>query len=265
MKTHFFSALITDCRDENARGRELSRLSTFLPAGTAFVGVQSDLEAAGNLIDILDAGGEEEGVVLVNVAPRQGVQEKWENGAPFGYFWHKKTLVIATIEGLTLSLVKKLDLTKNIHVLNVFDVAQIMFKHGMVNREEIVDIGETQFRSFEFLPRAAALLLSEKHLPARDLLIEDVLSAPRAVWWIDNFGNCKTTLLSSDILVDNSRRVALLVGEFPFFDRLRDVPDGERAVIQGSSGISEKRFLEIIIQGKNAASELNISSGMEVL
>lgn len=265
MKTNSFSALITDCRDENARGRQLARLSTFLSAGTAFVGVQSDLEAAGNLVDILDAGGGGEGVVLVNIAPRQGVQEKWKNGTPFGYFWYKKTLVLTTIEGMALSLVKKLGMAKTIHVLDIPEVVEMMFKHGMVNKTEAAEIAETQFRSFEFLPRAAALLLSEKNLPARDLLVKDVLDAPRAVWWVDNFGNCKTTLLSQDVLVDSSGRVTLTIGEFPYFERLRDVPDGERAVIRGSSGILEKRFLEIIVQGKNAAMEINISSGMEVL
>lgn len=265
MKTHPFSALITDCRDENARGRQLARLSIFLPAGTAFVGVKNDLEAAGNLVDILDAGAGGEGVVLVNVAPRAGVQAKWENGTPFGYFWYKKTLVIATIDGLTFSLVKKLAVAKNIHVLKIPEVTEIMFKHGMVSKAEMSSMTETQFRSFEFLPRAAALLISEKNLPARELLLADVLDAPRAIWWVDNFGNCKTTLLACDVLVDSSQRVQLSVGDFPYFEHLRDVPDGERAVIVGSSGILEKRFLEIIIQGKNAAAEINLSCGVDVL
>ena len=265
MKTNFFSVLITDCLDENARGRQLARLATLLPSATAFVGVRSDLEAAGNLVDALAAGEGGEGVILVNVAPRQHVQDTWENGSPFGYFWFKKTLVIATIDGRTLSLVRKLGLAESINVLHIPTVVEIMYKHGMVSKGEAAQISDTQFRSLEFVPRAAALLLEEKKLPAKERSLKDDPEAPLAIWWIDNFGNCKTTLLHQDIAVTGEGTVALSFGVLPYVARLRDVSDGARALIQGSSGMPDRRFLEIVVQGKDGASELNLFSGMEVL
>lgn len=265
MKSNLFSVLITDCLDENARGRQLARLSTLLPCSTAFIGVNSDLEASGNLIDALDAGGGNEGVILVNVAPRQHVQEKWGNGTPFGYFWFEKTLIVSTVDGRTLSLVKKLDLTKNIQVLDVPTVVEIMFRHGMVNKDEAAYIKGTQFRSFEFLPRAATLLLTEKKLPAKELQLSSINDAPSAIWWIDNFGNCKTTLLQSDVTVDTDGMIDLTIGTLPYITHLRDVVDDTIAIIEGSSGMLGKRFLEITVQGKDAAAELNLFSGMEVL
>ncbi len=265
MKTNLFSVLITDCLDDNARGRQLARLSTLLPCATAFVGVNSDLEAAGNLIDALDAGGGNEGIILVNVAPRQHVQEKWENGTPFGYFWFEKTLVVATIDGRTLSLVKKLDLAKSVYVLDIPTIVEIMFRNGIVSKGEAAHIKETQFRSFEFLPRVAAYLLTEKKLPAKELPLSTIENAPSAIWWIDNFGNCKTTLLQREVTIKSDGKIDLTIGALPYIAHLRDVADGTAAVTEGSSGMVGKRFLEITVQGKDAAAELNLFSGMEVL
>ncbi|MBI1839007.1 MAG: hypothetical protein HYR95_01760, partial [Candidatus Colwellbacteria bacterium] len=99
--------IINDCRDANAAGRQAARAATLLGGTVAFIGVTNDLEASGNLIDALDAIEGKGGIVLVNVAPRNGTAKKWENGTPFGYFWYKETLVLASVDGLTLSLVKK--------------------------------------------------------------------------------------------------------------------------------------------------------------
>lgn len=43
----------------------------------SFVGVTNDIQAAGNIIDILDAIEKNSGIILVNVAPRNG---KAKNG-----------------------------------------------------------------------------------------------------------------------------------------------------------------------------------------
>jgi hypothetical protein len=59
------------------------------------------------LVDMLDASTEEkEGVILVNVAPREKTKNRWENGTPFGFFYVGDTLVCASsIGGETLRLV----------------------------------------------------------------------------------------------------------------------------------------------------------------
>ena len=96
-----FVTLITDCKDDNALGRSTTRLSTLFDCNITTIGVNgwdADLEAAGNLIDMLDASEGKKGVILVNVAPRHKSGKKWPNGTPFGYFHYKDTLVVISVD-----------------------------------------------------------------------------------------------------------------------------------------------------------------------
>src|SRR3989338_6316670 len=251
--------IINDCRDSNAVGRQITRVTSLLGGSASFLGVTSDLQAAGNLIDVLDALGENPGVVLVNVAPRNGKAKKWENGTPFGYFQYKKILVLSSIDGFTLSLVKKFKLTKFITILDVPRTLDQLIASGALPKELKNSIIRTQFRSYDFLPRAAAFLVRGKKLQGTRLHIKDIPDAPPAIWWIDNFGNCKTTLLRED--VKDQARFSSKFNRLPYFARLKDVQDKTTAIITGSSGLGEKRFLEIIAQGGSAEKKLNISIG----
>src|SRR5512141_546524 len=114
-----FVTLINDCRDANAFGRQATKAGALLGRLVVTVGVRNDLEAAGNLVDALDAAEGREGVILVNVAPRNGDAKKWPNGTPFGWFKCGGTLVVASIDGLTLSLAKKLGLFEAVHVFDI--------------------------------------------------------------------------------------------------------------------------------------------------
>jgi S-adenosylmethionine hydrolase len=87
------------------------------------------------------------------------------------------------------------------------------------------------------------------------------LPAPLAVWYIDNFGNCKTTAWAEDIKHKAGTILKTQWGKFMCYDRLKDVPNGESGVIVGSSGYREHRFIEIVVQGKSAAAELGIKIG----
>ncbi len=114
--------IINDCCDENAKLRQISRAGSLIKnssvnprtkglkgwlvkkilgfsensdfsnfannfgGGVNCFGAKSEIEAAGFLVDAIDAMEGREGIVLVNVAPRGGKSKKWENGAPFGYF-----------------------------------------------------------------------------------------------------------------------------------------------------------------------------------
>jgi len=255
-----FITMITDCKDENARGRQLTRAGALFNFPASLVGVASDLEAAGNLIDVLDAAEGREGVVLVNVAPRNGAAKKWKNGTPFGYFWYEKTLVVASVDGLTLSLVKKLELADVIHVLDIPESVEELKAKGEITKGQMQQIIDTQFRSFEFLPRIAAHVYKEKSARARPLPISEVADVPEAIWFIDNFGNCKTTLWRGEIEADENGMITTSFGTFNYWKQLVQVPDGELALVEGSSGIGNKRFLEIVIQGKSAADLLKIQS-----
>lgn len=255
--------IINDCRDANAVGRQITRTSSLLNRPVSFVGITSDIQAAGNIIDVLDAIEENLGIILVNVAPRNGKAKKWPNGTPFGYFWYKKILVLASIDGLTLSLVKKFKLTEFVTVLDVPETLDQLIADGALSKNLKGSISKTQFRSYDFLPRVAAYLAKNKELRGTRLHIKNIQDAPPAIWWIDNFGNCKTTLLRKDIQKKN--RFSSKIINLPYFARLKDVPDKTSALISGSSGLGEKRFLEIVVQGGSAEKKFKISAGDAII
>lgn len=253
--------IINDCRDANAAARQGARASALMNAPVSFIGAASDLEASGNLVDILDAAGDSESVILVNVAPRNGHAKKWPNGTPFGYFWYRKTLVVASIDGLTLSLVKKLKLVDAIHVLDTAETSGELAANGAVSLEVKDAIVNSQFRSFDFVPRVAAYLVKNKETKSMPLDIDTISDAPAAVWWVDNFGNCKTTVFSDDEETKEViRKQARFAGLF-YAEGLKDVSDSTAALIKGSSGLGEKRFLEIVVQGESAAKRFGLLAG----
>lgn len=295
-----FITIINDSRDGNALGRSATRAMSLFGCAVAAIGVVDDLEAAGNLVDALDAGEGGEGVVLVNVAPRQGHGKKLdkglvgfvplrgishsetdssdvakrENGSPFGYFYYGKTLVVSSIDGVTLSLVKKLAITDRIMVLDIAATGKAMAGKGIISAEIAERMATTQFRSYEFLPRVAQWIMHGETvvsigppLLARQSLGVggDVPQLPKAIWWIDSFGNAKTTLLPDEILFAEGKNVETLFGSLPYHASLKDVPDGDAALIIGSSGIGDKRLLEIIVQGGSAAERFHLVSGSLVL
>ena len=257
--------IINDCSDANAMGRQSSRAAALMQGPVTQIGVKSDLEAAGNIIDILDSIGESPAVLLVNVAPRNGRGKKWENGTPFGYFWYKQALVVASVDGLTLSLVKKLQLTDVVHVMDIPTAVKEMSDNGAIASEFVEKISKTQFRSLDFIPRVAAYLLVHKQVAAVATPMSEIDDAPNAVWWIDNFGNAKTTLLEGDCDFKDSEQMATNFGTLPCYRQLKAVPDASAAITIGSSGIDDSRFIEIVVQGESAAQKLGIRNGSVVL
>jgi len=245
--------IINDCKDENAKGRQLARIGSIFKSSANFIGVSNELEAAGNLIDILDANGDESGIILVNVAPRNGKAKKHKNGTPFGYFWYKKTLVVSSIDGFALSLVKKLKLTKFINVLDIPEALDTLIKNKFLIPNLKNYITDTQFRSYDFLPRVAFYVFTKKSIVSNKIEIEIIPDAPMAIWWVDNFGNCKTTVLSGEL--------PKKIKKLKYYSRLKDVPNKKPALITGSSGLEDKRFLEIVVQGGSAAKYFGLVSG----
>lgn len=153
-----FTALINDCRDDNARGRQALRVTQLFDCTPICVGVKNDREAAGNLVDLLDAAQGEPGVILVNVAPRHGEVKKWVNGTPFGAFWYQKTLVVSSVDGVTLSLARERSLISS---FSLFDLPTVMAwaeKQHLLPSLQTEAVVHTQFRSYEFLPRVAVWL-----------------------------------------------------------------------------------------------------------
>lgn len=256
--------IINDCCDENAKLRQISRAGSLIKNSSVnCFGVKGELEAAGFLIDVIDAMEGREGVILANVAPRGEKNKKWENGTPFGFFWHEKTLVLSSIDGLVLSLVKKLGIIKEFYIVDIADVLNSI-DNGELGKDTKERITKSQFRSFDFLPRLAAWILDHKKIPFKKYDLAKIANMPNCVWFIDNFGNIKTNLFKKDCNIIEGA-IKLKIGgtehKLNFFERLKDLPDKKIGLTIGSSGIRNERFLEIIIRGGNAAREFGIKEG----
>ena len=251
-----FVTIINDCKCENAKIRQVTRVASLFDCSVYFSGVANDIEAAGNLVDVLDACEGREGIILVNVAPRHGGGKKWKNGTPFAYFYYKDTLVISTIGGYTLSLVKKLGITPSVRVIDIPKVLTYIKEYENISEEDIEQITNTQFRSFDYLPRVAQWVFDGYDIPYEEDHLKNVEHFRETIYWIDNFGNCKTSLLESE-----KKSVQFGELQLPFYKRLKDVPDGEPALVVGSSGILENRFLEVVVQGESAASFFGLQVG----
>lgn len=254
-----FTTIINDCRDDNARARQESRVASLLQTSVAFVGVQSDLEAGVQLLDILDATEGRPGLILVNVAPRGGHTTQWENGTPFGFFRYHDTIIVSTVDGFALAGVKKFGLTDSIHLLDTHSAAAAMAAAGFITDEAAAHIPVTQFRSFDFIPRAGVFLLQGNELPSTPYSLEHVPDLPHAIWHIDSFGNCKTTLTSEDINTDTP--IETHFGTFPYQAKLRDLADGQSALVRGSSGLGNTRLLELMTQRANFAGQYEAKIG----
>jgi hypothetical protein len=259
-------AIINDCRDDNAAIRQLVRAASLTGASVSFCGVgdYGDLGAAGNLIDTLDAFGEKDGAVLVNVAPRHHDKE-WKNGTPFCYALYKKVRIVASYDGYTLSLLKKLKLVDSVELLDIPEATEAMVLNGALPALERERIINSQFRSFDFVPRVAAYLTAYGTLPAIRTPLSTVPDAPRAVWWVDNFGNAKTTLLPEDIGFSDGGEYITRFGTLPCIANLARVPKGTVALTIGSSGYGTQRFLEVAVSGGRADERFAIHPGIEVL
>ncbi len=265
----FTIAVINDCRDENAAKRQESRFrAQLMKAGIVpsitFVGVEHDFEAAFNLIDQIDSIEEEPGGIATNIARRNGDARKYGNGTKFCCFQYKKIWNLSTIDGTTLSLVKKLHLTESLFVIQMNDAVKRMVQDGFISESNASGIVHSQFRSFEFVPRALAYVLSGKKLCCTEVPIESIIpDLEPVICVIDCFGNAKTTVLASELDIQNGC-VKTAFGTLPFYEHLANVPDGTAAMIQGSSGLPGQRFAEIVINGGHAADQLGFKVGDKI-
>lgn len=259
---------ITDCRDENTKGRLKARVSTLFPSrNVVFVGVKDDVEAAINLVDLVDAYEGQPGIILANVARREGAdrKQKWENGTPFGRVKLDNIDLFTTIDGYMLSLLQKVR-GENITV-DIYDIPSTV-PHMDLDEKTQDRIINTQFRSFDYLPRLAQQIVVGKDLPVTEQWSEVPHMDPM-VCWVDSFGNLKTNILPEEVGFEVGKKIVLRVSDnkqllLPCYNRLKDIPDGVAAVTIGSSGFGHNRFLEIMQQGKSAAYNLGIGSGTKI-
>lgn len=255
--------VINDCASPNDKGRQMIRYLSIFGITPEFIGLHnySEIEAAGEIIDALDAVTQIPGIIAVNSAPRHGKAKKWPNGSPFGFLEVDGNLIVTTVDGYTLSLVKKLRLASEVKVTDIATVLnseEILPELDETTRDRIIN---TQFRSFEYLPRLAKWLSEGKNVPFQIHPFSEVEDLNLKVWYIDSFGNCKTTILPDDIGFENGKDLDTVFGKIKCYSRLKDVPNGEVALIIGSSGYKENRFIELVVQGGNAQEKFNIKIG----
>ncbi len=261
-----FITIITDCADPNAKGRQETRARALLDVTPTFVAVRSSLnasavlEASGNIVDVLDASLGAKGIITANVAPRNGDEKHWGNGTPFGYFRYKDVTVVTTHSPVMLSLPYKLGLVERYDIVDMEKTLEHMSTEGRITPDEAVRVANSQFRSFDFLPRLAAWLHTGHATVSEQYdLAPDALAVPPSVWMIDSFGNAKTTLLGEEL--EGKSTLSTRWGELPVVASLKDVPDGQPAVVIGSSGFGARRFAEIVLQGASAAEKFSIQQG----
>ncbi|MEK7575078.1 MAG: hypothetical protein AAB511_02490 [Patescibacteria group bacterium] len=246
-------AVVNDClTDSNGNGRIGSMVTRHFcrPAG-ALIAVDHTHEAAINLVDQLAVLDKSPGVIVVNIAPRDKTDGKrFRNGTHFGYFWAGNTLVVSTISGFSLSLIRKFQLAETIHVLDLEKSADMLVEKGRVSRNEGEIMKTTQFRSCFFQIPAAAFLAWSGGLPSKARSIEDLVpEAPRAIYHIDCFGNMKTSLTKVEIGNPKvGEKVETRFGNLPFYPQLCQVPEGTTALILGSSGYGVP-LVEIVTNG----------------
>lgn len=265
--THLPITYITDCRDDNTQGRLEARVATYFPGSNiVFIGVNSnlesgsaDMEAAINLVDIIDAYDGHPGIILANVAPRHGKAKQWPNGTPFGWVKVDNIDIFSTVDGYVLSLVQKL--TGKKLTVKVYDIPSVV-PHMELDKKTQERIIKTQFRSLDYLPRLAAALMAGKELPYENF--RGIPEMPKAICWVDSFGNLKTNLLPEDVGFKVGKKVVIRVSKnkqfrLACYARLKDIPDNEIGFVVGSSGMGDNRFLEVMLQGKPANVVLGVN------
>jgi hypothetical protein len=132
---------------------------------------------------------------------------------------------------------------------------------GIVTQDMRDYITQTQFRSFDFVPRVPQWIAQGIQIPGETVSFTEFPDAVPCVWWVDCFGNCKTTLTRENISISDTGHATILGNDVPFYEHLKDVPDNAIALIQGSSGIGNRRFLELVVQGGRASEVLNLKTG----
>lgn len=250
---------ITDCYDDNTKARQTARIQSLIPEvhSVQFVAIKTGLEAAGNIVDVLDALEGRPGIIFANVAPRG--TGRWPNGTPFCHTQYQNAHIFSTFEGGAFSLLRKLT-GENIQV-HLFDIPSVVenFPLSLATKEYIA---RSQFRSFDFLPRVAAAVLSGTAIPSTAEHVAE--ECPKAIWWQDNFGNFKTTLLPEEVGFEPGKIITLAIGSrmqaFHCFSGLKDIPAGEIGLYVGSSGLPGKRLLEFSRQKGDALAHEHAAS-----
>jgi hypothetical protein len=266
---------LTDCADPNAQHRLCGRISALFGAAPTLFGVGGpapDLEAALTLLDTLKSATELLGcqalpsIFLVNVAPR-GDTSTWPNGTPFCYFWYEGHLVVSTLEGRTLSLVRRYLGVKTVKLVDIPTVMKAALDWTTLTEADVDKVANTQFRSLWFVPLLARWVWDGQDVPHDEHPLSEMELGP-VVAYVDSFGNCKIVADPATVTFVEGQELAVRHGQegqqAPFTEsvrcdqRLADVPLGHPALVIGSSAGG---FVELVVQRGNASKRFGLGVG----
>lgn len=254
----------TDCSDSNAIARVSAHLVARNPNyQTQVLGINSCPEAALNIENILEVwrkANSTGNVVVGNIAPR--TEKQWQNGAPFCYCWISGNLVVAT--PACFSILIKQDLIPGGFIYET-DVEIVCSK--FLSKQEAEEISKTQFRSLWYVPLLIQWILQGKEIPFQFLDVEKHVPKieKNTIFLIDNFGNIKLSIDTTDVKTSQAGKNFLKVGNREYkipliYERLSNVPVGGIGFVVGSGG----GFCELQINGGSAAIYFSAKVGEKI-
>ncbi len=70
---------------------------------------------------------------------------------------------------------------------------------SLISETKAVAVENTQFRSFEFLPRVIKRVFAKKDVPSKSMSLAEIKDLDSVAWLVDSFGNVKTTILPQEV------------------------------------------------------------------
>lgn len=247
-------AIVSDCG-----GQAMSRMTTrFHALHTDAVCIpyesRSLLEAAGNIVDAIDALNGRPGAVVCNSAPRRDT--RGTNGSAIVYFHIGNATIVSTVGvlGLLKQLVPEM-------TARAVDVDNFMRNLG-AERDTF------NFRGLEVIPWILRCLRDGNYLEDVSVKHDVFPTVEPCVWLVDTIcgesTNLKLSVLRSEApWFKPGTEVEMRLGtaspkRIGCFERLTHIPEGQLGIYEGSSGLGNERFLEIAVMGGSAAGFLQV-------
>lgn len=253
--------IVSDCGGQ-AMSRMMTRYHALHPDAKCIPYESASLlEAAGNIVDAIDALAWRAGAIVCNSAPRRAARAT--NGSAIVYVRLGQTIIVSTVG--VLGLLKKLVPELTAQAVNV----DTFIKNLNVDRHTF------NFRGLEVIPFILRSLRDGDDMNTVSTPHTTFPKVEPCVWLVDiiegRLTNLKLSILQTEVPWFSSGNKVLIqfgdqsVRQLTCYDRLTDIPDDEPGIYEGSSGFNTRRFLEVAIMGGSAAITYNVpQSGTQV-
>lgn len=252
MKMPHRIAIVSDCGGQAMERMALRVYLLFAHAVVTRFVCDSLAGAAGNIGDAIDAGAN---VILCNSAPRAAARQQNGDAIVFGQL--NGVWIVSTLAAL--ALLRKF--APDFKVREI-DISSFMKRYGNTSRTRF------NFRGLEVVPLIAYKLCEGENLSRFSKPVKILPRLADCVWLVDEieqrFTNLKLSILRSEApWYKPGKKVSVkLAGrravQIRCYERLTDIPPGKLGIYEGSSGLGDKRFLEIAVMGGQAARKLRV-------